>query len=665
MTGNRTIQKKILFPVLGSAGMVLAVFAFLFVLIIRNFVRERVEKEAMDLVQINAEEILSFLKQKSHIPVTFFQNPFLLDWFAEYRQYRAPIQDDEAYHKITRYFIEITDRDPAVKSIFLALDRTQEYFDHEGRYEEEGYLVKEREWWHTAVAKNRLYCELGDVDYDDGSLNTTMQMPVRTGDGTFLGIGGVDILITTVGEIVNKIKYENQGEAFLIDENKAIIYFTGKDVTELYAKPIRQIDGIFQNTSGFEAFNGLLEKQNEGMVHVRLRKKDGILLFTPVRAEIPEVNWTLGLLIPTELISNPVRRMTFITLGGVLIAVLCLFVVTLFIVTRIVRPLDMLSLRLNEVANERGDLTLELPVESDDAIGETARNFNIFIGQIRDLIGIVLSNVRDVFERTSRILHRSANITSNINQVASKTQEASETSGNMLVLINEFDREVKAIADSVRRSKKSVENGKLVISERVRRLENITESFIDVYHAVEQLNSKTAEISQTVYTINDISDSIALLALNASIEAAQAGQFGKGFAVVAEEIRKLSQNTSRANNETSDILTQLRHDIQGIYQQISTVKDQMAIEIESSRSILETFTSLNRDASQTDESTDRIKVRTGQQVQTIQSFNSHIQEISRAVSQIEEEIMKSFDEISNVDLSVKNLIKSTEIFQVE
>lgn len=665
MDRKANIQKRILLPVLTAVGAILATVAFITVLSIRNLVRDRVEKEAVELVQFKADEIVSFLKQKSHIPITFFQNPFLLEWFSAYDRYRKPIAGDDDYRKITEYFQTVREEDPAVKSIFLALDNTEEYFDHEGRFNDESYRVKDRAWWHTAVGKNKLYCELGDVDYDDGSINTTMQMPVLNKNGRFLGIGGVDILITTVGDIVNTIKYKDQGDAFLIDEKGNIILFPGKEIGNLYARPLSDVDNLFTDASGFTAVSAHIQQHDENVLNVHWRNREHFAFFTPVKAELPAVDWTLGFLVPTDLIQQPVRNATFISIALIVVALFALFVVTNSIVKRSVAPLNALSERLNEMAHDRSDLTRKLPVESNDAIGKTAGNFNTFLNHIRQLLIIVITNVKEVVGRIAHIHSRSEIIIEDFKKMALQTQEASQTSTDMLSIVDEFNKDAIQIAHLAEQSKESVEQGETLITRRIRELERITHSIITVYDSMQELNTKAMKITETVHTIREIGDSISLLALNASIEAAHAGEAGKGFAVVASEVKILSESTAVTNKETESILVQLQKDITTLYEKMLNVKKDMAGEIEASRSIIDTFQSLNSDVYETHASSAKIKVRTERQLETIQKFDSHIQEISNAVEHLENEIMQSFDEITSVDVSVKTLLESAEEFTVE
>jgi methyl-accepting chemotaxis protein len=665
MKNQINIQRKIVLPILCTVTLLLGVFAALTVNYIRNLTRNKVESEALGLVQLNAAQITDFFKECSRIPWTFFQSPFILEWFSQYDQFRAPLENDRDYEKITDYFNRIRNNDPLIKAIFLATDNTQEYFDHEGRYEAEGYYVKDRPWWKEAMEQNRLYCGLPASDHQDGTVSSTLQMPVYLENGRFLGIGGVDILITTVGEIVSKIKYQDRGDAFLVDENGGIIYFPDVGIELPLSQEIATFDSLLSDVKGFQNLSGDMQERREGLSDVIWKDRDYIALYAPVRASIPYVDWTLGLLVPKDVIVGTIRRVTVISVFAVVVAIACISALMSLIMSSLTRPLNILAHRLDEIANQSSDLTRELPVESNDAIGQTARNFNTFISHIRQLLTGVISNTKDVVERTGLIHRHSADISTEAQVMSSQATQVATTSQELMQTIDEINEGVQKVAELSQRSNLSVEKGQSLISERIAHIEEISGQMMNTYEEMERLSKKSDEVSETVQAIDDISDKISLLALNASIEAARAGESGRGFAVVADEVQKLSHLTYQENAKTSTLLDEFRNDIQKLYKDIKLIKDSMSDEIKSSEAIISTFRSLNDDVKETDLFAGQMKDKTSKQVDFIRLVDQNIQQISKATEHIAQGINDSFLEISNVDNRVKELQKSTEKFKVE
>ena len=196
---------------------------------------------------------------------------------------------------------QIVQKNDAIKSIFFATDNTEEYFYEVGRFEEDGYFVKQRAWWHQAIKQNRFYIDVSDYDYDDGTLSSTMQLPVYNDRGRFLGIGGADILITTVGQIIEQIKYKEEGYAFLIGESGELIYFPEKNLQMWYGKNLSSIDSLFTLANGFEELGNMMIQQDQGITEVTWQREKYKAVFAPVRSDMPYMNWKLGLIIPKNL----------------------------------------------------------------------------------------------------------------------------------------------------------------------------------------------------------------------------------------------------------------------------------------------------------------------------------------------------------------------------
>ena len=101
------------------------------------------------------------------------------------------------------------------------------------------------------------------MDYDDGTVSTSMQMPVKNRDGRFLGIGGVDILITTVGEIVSQITYKNQGHAFLVSKAGDIVYLPEDQQDTWFMKNLTAVDSLFSHAKGFDHLTTQIQDLDE------------------------------------------------------------------------------------------------------------------------------------------------------------------------------------------------------------------------------------------------------------------------------------------------------------------------------------------------------------------------------------------------------------------
>jgi len=661
---NINIQKKISIPIITTLTVVLLISSFITVHYIRVLTRKKVEAEALALVQKKADTIELFFSEKIRVLDTFLTNPFFMEWYSQYERYRKPLRYDKTYHKIIEYINQIIENDPTIKSLFFSTANTLEYFDHEGRYEVEGYDLESRPWWNLALEKNRLYCDLESIDYKDSTFTATLQLPLYKRNGKFLGVSGMDISFDTIGDLVRDIKYGGIGEAFLIDDENRIIYFPGIRENKLFFKNLSYVDSISKENSNFSQLNKSIKIRRQGLTDVQWQGDSNIILHTQVVPSNSVFKWTLGLMVPKEVIQSPINRITLISIIIIFVAVVILSFMTFFQTSSITKPLNRLANRLDEIANERSDLTKELPVESDDAIGKTARNFNTFISHIRELLTAVIQNTKDVADRTTEIHKHSADVSGEAKQMSEQAKEVANISPQMLATVNEINQEAAKVADLSRESNNSVSQGEILIQNKIEQMENISKAIITIYSEMENMNKRSEQLKETVFKINEINTQITTLSLNASIEAIHAGEAGEGFSVIAREIKNLSQNTKDINDETSDMLDSFGQNIQTLYNSMIELRTRIAEEIESFKEIDSTFKSILDDVENTDHAADKMKIRINKQLDLIRSIDASIQQISEATGHIAEGISNSFQEISVVDTSVKKLQKSTKEFKV-
>ena len=340
--GSTTTQLRLDLPlaVIGLSAVCLAVLGVVSVGSISALARERVEVAALDVVRLRAQEIESFFVERGRIVTTFLASPTLIDWFAGYTEFRRPLDGDRVYEQINAYFNQLTESDPSVIAVFMATQSTGEYFRPEGRVEREGYDTRRRWWWAEALERNRLEVTTPGVDAGTGDIAVTVQTPVYLPDGKLLGVGGIDVRLEALGRLVDRVKYHEVGDAFLVNQAGRLIYFPGLEVAglELGARlstELQSIDTLEPETSGFSRLSEQLGRGREGMHTVRWRGEDRIVVHTPVRSEVPQLEWTLGLMVPERLIGSVVRQARLVTSLAIPLAVFAIAGVTLFVTRRI------------------------------------------------------------------------------------------------------------------------------------------------------------------------------------------------------------------------------------------------------------------------------------------------------------------------------------------
>ncbi len=561
MIDRLKIGSKLTITVCGSLALSLALLGAIVVVQIESLNRRLTYSEAQEVVAGKAAELREFFVQRGRVATTMLANPHLRRWFLEYDQFRAPIADDPDYRMIIDYFDSIVADDPQIIRAFFATENTQEYFRAgDGRIERDGYFVKNRKWWKEAVEKDRLYVTSPHVSASTGIITVVIQTTVYRPDRTLFGVGGVDLSLDIFGRLIDQIRFRgDEGSAFLVNENGEVIHFSGVEL-ELDTTQERPVvylasfDDEEMDSEGFRALTDSYVRGDTSPKAVTWRGEESIVLAAPVKSDSPEINWTLGIVIPDSVISAPVRRSTLLYAIAVFGAIVVISGLTLIASNAVVvRPIRRLVSRFADIAEGDGDLTRRVEVTSSDELGDLGNIFNSFLDRLQ-------GDVSAVGENAASLLAASDELQGLSNEIASTTEETSAQANSVSAASQQVNEHIVAVATGTEQMNASVRE----IADLARRAAKvatdgvtIAEESISVF---EKLGQSTQTIGRVAEVINTIAEQTNLLALNATIEAARAGELGKGFAVVAAEVKNLATETGHATEEISKNISILRSD---------------------------------------------------------------------------------------------------------
>ncbi|WP_075187750.1 methyl-accepting chemotaxis protein [Teredinibacter haidensis] len=284
---------------------------------------------------------------------------------------------------------------------------------------------------------------------------------------------------------------------------------------------------------------------------------DGVIVTEEIVAEGKPVG-SISLYVDYAEVDETIRDMTLNAFWIVVLISLLSAGLAYLIQASVIKPVNVVVKALRDISEGEGDLTQRLPVSGSDEISELARCFNAFIERLNDIISNVIGLAKSVDEGASGLSgmseeneHASIAQQTDIQHVVSAVNE-------MASAIQEVTLSVSEAADSAAQADGAAIVGKNTVNGTVTQIERLSQEIKNSSEVIESLRQETVGIGSVLDVIRGIAEQTNLLALNAAIEAARAGEQGRGFAVVADEVRTLASKTQSSTTEIQEMIERLQ-----------------------------------------------------------------------------------------------------------
>ncbi|CAH8188210.1 methyl-accepting chemotaxis protein [Vibrio aestuarianus] len=408
------------------------------------------------------------------------------------------------------------------------------------------YDPRTRPWYKDAMSQQGLIITEPYQDFD-GSIVVSF---AKAFHGQKQGVLAADLTVTNIIKEVLSVKLDNQGFAFLVDGKNNIVAYKDEALSQ---KPLTDLNGQLSSqqmatlVQGNQVATISWPQQGDKLVYV---------------SRIPNTDWSLGIVVDKSLAYASVSEQITFTAIASLILYIVIASISTWVVTRLLKPLQELSGALAQLAQGEGDLTQRIDIRRMDEIGELAEKVNLFLSQMQGMLkGIVehshqlstqAQNANDLSTQASlRVEHQQ----NDVNQIATAIHEMSATAA-------EVASHAELTASASQASASACDDGQTVIKKNRDSITSLANQVDSAAKVIRELESNAQSINQILSTIQGIAEQTNLLALNAAIEAARAGEQGRGFAVVADEVRVLSQRTHGSTEEIRTMIETLQSNTQ-------------------------------------------------------------------------------------------------------
>ena len=541
MFSHWSVRRKILVSVIAVQLASLLAVGLLSGYLFRNSAIDRLERNELvatvNAVRNDIDKTISVaIAQTRQLAV----NTFLLDWMAA----GEPAAGVPAWQR----FAQALRAESRASQVAWISERTGNYYDDSKGLARRIDPGPSDNWFRGFLGSGMPFnLNLGsEASTGKNTLYVNALAKDAQGQRAVVSIG---LDVTEMAERIRSIKVGEAGQVFVVSEQGQI---------QLHRDPaLVKVDNKVElkNLPGMATVAAmLLNKGAYNLAHYAGPQGEMII----ASSYLPSTGWFVVVEIPQAEISAHVaaKLRWLVVLDIVVLAVAILM--TVVVARSITGPLGKLSEAMRALTTGHGDLTIRLAVESEDETGRIARSFNLFMEQLHGMF----VRVRDQSERLNLSVAELGDLANQLAQVSSANTDLAEATA---ATIEEITVSVSHIADNTQGAAQVVsEAGDLSqqsstsvgrVSQEIGAVAQAMDSLSEV---MRELETRSGQVGSIASVIKEIADQTNLLALNAAIEAARAGEQGRGFAVVADEVRKLAERTSSATVEIEQMVSAMR-----------------------------------------------------------------------------------------------------------
>ncbi|MDX2319867.1 MAG: methyl-accepting chemotaxis protein [Moritella sp.] len=362
-----------------------------------------------------------------------------------------------------------------------------------------------------------------------------------------LGMAGLSKSLDDMVNFINQFKLEHSGFVYLVDANGTVrlhkdnSQIGNTDLSRLYSRDIA---------------SKLLQKSAFNMSEATVSGRDTLLS----SSYIPSMDWYVIAELPTEEAFASLSQANNKIMLWTLAIALAFTFIAIWLGNNITRPIQRIATVFAELGNGDGDLRQRIDIQGNDEIAQLSLGFNSFITKIHDSMQEVSRTGEALQSAAAEVANQAQTTLDNSHEQRDRTFLVVTAINEMGATVNEIATNASNAANEAHSAETETRDGQQVVSQASKAIHQLAGDVDEVSQVINSLANNTQAIGSILEVISSISAQTNLLALNAAIEAARAGEQGRGFAVVADEVRNLASRTDQSTNEIQTMIDNLQNE---------------------------------------------------------------------------------------------------------
>jgi methyl-accepting chemotaxis protein len=486
------------------------------------------------------------------------------------------------------------------------------------------YDPSTRPWYQQAVKEDKTIMTAPYVDAGSKRLTLSFAAPVKK-QGQLFGVVATDIFLDDIVKDVLNIKMTGDGYAVLISKDGSILIHAdqskiSKSATEL------STDLSAATLANIASSQQLFETQIGGTAkYVYVKPIDNSDIY-------------LVFIVDKSKALAPLQQLLWLAIGTLLVILMLVVPLASMLVNKMLAGLRRVRDGMQEIAQGEGDLTRTIQIDGEDEIAQTAHAFNQFTARLRQMF-------RDLRQQTESLTVGVQQINQVLEIIATDSKVLSDMAASNAATIEEITVSISHIAANADEANGLVSNTGALSADSAKTMGEVAtevgksaNEVSDLSSLLDRLNKRSQDISGIIQVIKEIADQTNLLALNAAIEAARAGEQGRGFAVVADEVRKLAERTGSATIEITGMIDGIRGEtnaaVKNMESTLDAVQSGVSLSNEAANKIAHIRQNMNNVVEKMSEialATKEQQEATTQMAQSAENITNHMQQSDAAL----------------------------------